>query len=368
MNLERTAAIARKEFIQIKRDPISMALAFLLPLILLFIFGYAISMDIKDIRLVIHDMDKTSQSRALVNGMTASGYFSTAGHVENGEELDRFVEFGIAKAGLVIPKDFAADLLSGRPAPVQLVVDGSDANTATITIGYASAALDTFSKSLNPSARAIVQPETRVWYNESLKSRNFIVPGLIAVIISVIAALLTSLTFAREWERGTMEQLISTPVKTVELVTGKLIPYFVIGFVDMIFSVAVAVFLFNVPLRGSVILLMLMACVFLFGLLNFGILISIVFKSQLPASQASLVTTFLPAFLLSGFIISIANMPLALQYITYIFPARYFVVILKSIFLKGSGLTKIAVDAALLAVFGIVVFTAANLRFKKRMD
>ncbi|MBI5814083.1 MAG: ABC transporter permease [Nitrospinae bacterium] len=367
MNIARTIAVARKEFIQIKRDPISMALAFLLPLILLFIFGYAISMDIDRITVAVADNDKSSQSRGFVNSMTASGYFTNIGYTDNESQLASLVDAGKAKVGVVFPNDFSRNLVSGVPAPLQVIVDGADANTATIAIGYMAAAAARFTSESAPGIRPVIEPRVRVWYNEDLKSRNFIVPGLIAVILSVIAALLTSLTIAREWERGTMEQLISTPVKTVELVTGKIIPYFAIGFVDMAFSVGVAVFLFKTPLRGSVVLLMALSCVFLFGLLSLGALISIIARSQLPASQFSLVATFLPAFLLSGFIISIANMPLVLQYITNVIPARYFVAILKGIFLKGSGLADVAYDAFLLLVFGIVVFTAANLKFVKRI-
>ncbi|MFO0753782.1 MAG: ABC transporter permease subunit, partial [Thermodesulfovibrionales bacterium] len=215
--------------------------------------------------------------------------------------------------------------------------------------------------------RPLIDPRARVWYNPELKSRNYIIPGLIAVIMAVIAALLTSLTVAREWERGTMEQLISTPVKTPELITGKLIPYFLIGIADMILSVFLAVFLFGVPLKGSALLLLALSSLFLFGGLSLGILISIVARSQLVASQIAMVATFLPVFLLSGFMYSISNMPAALQVITYAIPARYFVTILKGIFMKGSTIRLLLTETVLLAFFGLAVFALANRKFRKRI-
>ena len=213
-----------------------------------------------------------------------------------------------------------------------------------------------------------IDPRVRVWYNPELKSRNFIIPGLIAVIMAVITALLTSLTIAREWERGTMEQLISTPVRVPELILGKLIPYFFIGFIDVIFSVLLAVFLFEVPLRGSPLLLMVFSGIFLFGGLGLGILISVLAKSQLVASQISMVATFLPAFLLSGFMFAISNMPEPLQIMTRIVPARYFVTMLKGIFLKGNGLHLLAFEALFLMIYGLVIFALANLSFRKRIS
>jgi ABC-2 type transport system permease protein len=207
----------------------------------------------------------------------------------------------------------------------------------------------------------------RVWFNADLESRNYIVPGLIAVIMMVIAALLTSLTVAREWERGTMEQLISTPVKGSELVLGKLAPYFVIGLLDMCLAVLMGRFLFHVPLRGSLLLLFGMASLYLVGVLALGLLISILTRSQLLASQFAMVLTFLPAFLLSGFIFAIPNMPRAVQIITYVVPARYFVEILKGIYLKGVGLRVLAMPAALLALFAVAMVSLAVLKFKKKL-
>ena len=368
MRIARVLAVAKKEIIQIRRDPLSMALAFLLPLILLFIFGYAITMDIKNLKTVVCDLDKSEASRRFSSDLIASGYFTIVNPSVDYRDIERHLDSGVAKIAITIPRGFSEDIRLGKPAQIQALLDGSDANTATIAAGYLSAASDMFSAKLSPRRSApAVDPRIRVWYNEELKSRNFIIPGLIAVIMSVIAALLTSLTIAREWERGTMEQLIATPLKTPELLIGKLIPYFLIGFIDMLVAVSVTVFVFGVELKGSLALLLLVSAVFLFGVLSLGILVSIITKSQLPASQFALVITFLPAFLLSGFMISTINMPYALQMITRIVPARYFVTIIKGIFLKGAGLDLILFDLSLLAVFGAAVFAVANVKFKKKI-
>ncbi|MDA8084668.1 MAG: ABC transporter permease [Nitrospiraceae bacterium] len=367
----RIKAIAHKELIQIWRDPLSLAMAFMMPVMLLFIFGYAITLDVNDLKTVVYDRDRGSASRELIDGMSASGYFTVVGEVHDQREIDRYLDSGEALVAVSIQEDFSKKLHKGIPAPLQVIVDGSDSNTATIALGYINALSEGYASRVAGMRGArplpIVDPRIRVWYNPDLKSRNFIIPGLIAIIMAVIAALLTSLTVAREWERGTMEQLIATPVRVPELIIGKLLPYFGIGFVDVLLSVLLAVFLFGVPLKGSIFLLMFLSGIFLFGGLSLGILISIGAKSQLVASQISMVATFLPAFLLSGFMFAIANMPKALRVITYGVPARYFVAILKGIFLKGSTLRLLVMETALLSVFGLVVFAIANRKFRKRI-
>ncbi|MBI5632947.1 MAG: ABC transporter permease [Nitrospirae bacterium] len=368
MKLVRIKAIAKKEFIQIWRDPLSLAMAFLMPVMLLFIFGYAITLDVNNLKTVIHDLDRSSLSRELIAGISASGYFKIVDYVTDQKDLDRYLDSGKALAAIAIPADFSESMARGRDVQLQVIVDGSDSNTATIGLGYISAAVEKFSRKVSRGkGQQLIDPRIRVWYNPELKSRVFIIPGLIAVIMAVIAALLTSLTIAREWERGTMEQLIATPIKAHELILGKLLPYFTIGFIDIILSVLLALFLFNVPLKGNIFLLMILSGIFLFGGLSLGILISTVAKSQLVASQISMVVTFLPAFLLSGFMYAISNMPAALQFITHIIPARYFVTILKGIFLKGSTLNLLITETVLLAIFGLIVFGMANMKFKKRI-
>ncbi|KHE91769.1 MAG: hypothetical protein SCABRO_02470 [Candidatus Scalindua brodae] len=258
-----------------------------------------------------------------------------------------------------------------------MIVDGSDSNTATIAIGYVDMVAQTYSWDIavrdiqrigGRTLHLPVDMQTRVWFNADMESKNYIIPGLIAVIMMVIAALLTSLTIAREWERGTMEQLISTPVKPRELILGKLLPYFAIGMFDVFLAVLMGEYLFHVPLRGNVALLFGMAAIFLAGALSMGMVISILTKSQLLASQLAMVLTFLPSFLLSDFMYAISNMPKAIQLITYVIPARYFVIMLKGIYLKGVGLEILAVEAGLLTIFGVVMVVLANIKFKKKLE
>jgi ABC-2 type transport system permease protein len=368
MKFLRIKAIARKELIQIRRDPLSLAMAFLMPVLLLFIFGYAITLDINNITTIVYDLDRSALSRELISQLTASGYFSVVRYADDGKDIDNYLDAGKARVALSIPSDFSENIRTGESAQLQVIVDGSDSNTATIALGYLSALMEIYSQRISGvRTTPLIDPRVRVWYNTELKSRNYIIPGLIAVIMAVIAALLTSLTVAREWDRGTMEQLISTPVKTPELIIGKLVPYFLIGFIDMALSVLMAIALFGVPLRGNIFLLGVISGVFLFGGLSLGIVISIVTKSQLVASQISMVVTFLPAFLLSGFMFAISNMPKPLQMLTRIIPARYYVAVLKGIFLKGNPLRILVVNAVFLLIFGIIVFAVANRKFKKRI-
>ena len=368
MKFLRIKAIAQKELIHIRRDPLSLAMAFLMPVLLLFIFGYAITLDVNNITTIVYDLDKSSLSRELISELTASGYFRVVRYADDGKDIDKYLDAGKARVAVSIPRDFSENIRTGTAAQLQVIVDGSDSNTATIALGYLSALTEIYSQRMG-GGRIIplIDPRMRVWYNTELKSRNFIIPGLIAVIMAVIAALLTSLTVAREWERGTMEQLISTPVKTPELIIGKLVPYFLIGFTDMVLAVVMAAVLFGVPFRGNIFLLAVISSVFLFGGLSLGIVISITTKSQLVASQISMIVTFLPAFLLSGFMFAISNMPKPLQMLTRIIPARYYVAVLKGIFLKGNPLRILVVNAVFLLIFGIIVFAAANRKFKKRI-
>ncbi len=376
MRLMRIWAMARKEFIHIFRDPRSLGMGIAIPMIMLILFGYALTLDVDKVPLVIWDQNRSQTSREFVSHFLGSRYFSLQGHVDNYRELERAIDSRRALLSLVIPPDFAGRISSGRKATVQLIADGSDSNTATIAIGYAEGIVAAFSQDIflrefrrqgGGSFSRPVDLRPRVWFNADLESRNYIIPGLIAVIMMVIAALLTSLTVAREWEQGTMEQLISTPVKAPELIIGKLIPYFSIGMFDVLLAVLMGEFLFQVPLRGNAALIFGQAAIFLVGTLSLGMLISIVTRNQLLASQLALVLTFLPAFLLSGFAYPIRSMPLALQYITYLIPAKYFVTLLKGIYLKGVGPKVLFVEGIFLAIFGLVMFALANKKFKKKL-
>ena len=376
MRPRRIWAVARKEGIHIIRDWRSLVMGIAIPILLLILFGYALTLDVDEVPLVVWDQSGTQTSRNFMSRFEGSPYFALRRIVQTYAEVERAIDAGEALVALVIPVDFAMDVGSGRPARAQAIVDGSDSNTATIVLGYLETVARTYNQDLaieqaaRSSGRTVTVPldlRPRVWFNADMESKNYIIPGLIAVIMMVIAAMLTSLTVAREWETGTMEQIISTPLKGPELILGKLLPYFGIGMLDVLIAVLMGEFVFEVPLRGNVALLFSMAAIFLAGALSLGMLISIVTKSQLLASQLAMVVTFLPAFLLSGFMYDISNMPNAIQAITHVVPARYFVSLLKGIYLKGIGLELLMLEAALLAGFGLVVLLAANLLFKKKM-
>jgi len=370
MSIIRLLAMSRKEFIQLRRDARSLYLAFILPLVLLLLFGYAISFDIHDIEMAVLDESRTQLSRELVEVFESSGYFSVVEYLARYEEADRVLGRGDARLVLVIPPTFATDLSAGRQATVQALLDGSDANTATIAQNYADAIVMGYSQDLMLEGRDVTLPiaaEPRAWYNETLESRNMIVPGLVAVIMSILAAMLTALTIAREWERGTMEQLAATPVHRLEVVVGKLIPYIGIGLFDVVITTVVGLTVFGVPFRGSVLLLGVLTLLFLVGALGLGIFISAALKSQVLATQVALMATFLPALLLSGFMFSIASMPKVLQAASYAVPARYYMTVTKGIFLKGVGASVLWVDAVAMVVFAIVGLSLAIRAFKKEI-
>jgi ABC-2 type transport system permease protein len=375
MNLTRVKALTKKEFIQVARDYRSLTLAIATPVLLLILFGFALSLDVDNVPLAIWDRDKTQISADFIRKFQGSRYFRVVGYFDNYEQLEEMINKNRALMAMVIDTNFSELIQSSQPAPVQLLVDGSDSNTATIALGYASAVvsdynakfiLRTFSQFGMPEP-SMIDVRPRVWFNQDLRSRNYIIPGLIAVIIMIIAALLTSLTVARERERGTMEQLISTPVKAGEIILGKFIPYFIIGFIDQLIAVATAQFVYHVSFRGNLALLFLCSALFLTGALALGMLISITAKNQLMASQLAMLVTFLPGFLLSGFAWAISNMPPAIQVITHIVPARYFITILRGIYLKGVGVKVLWLDIFLLVVFTIIMVAIADKNFKKKV-
>lgn len=376
MKTQRVVAVARKEFLHVVRDPRSLGMAIAIPVLLLVLFGFGLSLDVDNVPLVVWDQSQTEASRELISRFAGSRYFSLKGYVRDYRDLERSIDSGRALVALVVPLEFARQIGAGRTAHIQLIVDGSDANTATLAAGYADAVALGYSQdvALNETrrlgglaARPPVDLRARVWFNADMESRNYIIPGLIAVIMMVIAALLTSLTFAREWERGTMEQLISTPLTERELITGKLVPYFVVGLLDVLLAVLMGRFLFHVPLRGDVALVFVVCALFLVGTLTLGMVISIVAKNQFLASQVAMLSTLLPGFLLSGFTFTIRNMPLPIQATTYLVPARYLVSALKAVYLKGTGAWGLAHDLAFLALFSIAMLVLANALFKKKL-
>ncbi len=376
MSPRRTLAVARKEGLHILRDPRSLAMALAVPLVMLLMFGYALSLDVDRVPTLVYDLDQSPESRALAELFRGSRYFQVLGAAPGYAAIQRAIDQDRALVAVVIPRDYSARLRQNRAAEVQVLLDGSDSNTASIALAYAEAVLQGHSATLR--ARALdrlggaelklpVEPRLRVWYNSELKSRNYIVPGLIAVILQIIAALLTSLTIAREWESGTMEQLLSTPLRAAELVLGKMLAFFTVGLADTIIAILTGVFIFRVPLRGDPLLLLATSCIFMFGALGWGILVSAVARAQLLAYQVGLLTSFLPALLLSGFIFAIENMPHVIQAVTYIVPSRYFVTTLKGIFLKGVGLEVLGVELLFLAAFAALVFVIATRKVGRRL-
>jgi ABC-2 type transport system permease protein len=369
--------VARKEFIHVLRDPRALGISLVLPVFLLFLFGYALTLDVDDVPLVVWDRSGTPASRELVSRFEGSRYFTIRGVAESYADLEATFGKGEALAALVIPSDFARCLSSKEGAVVQVILDGSDANTATLVEAYAESVVGGFGRTLRLEvARRVLglspapplDLRARVWFNTAMESRYAIVPGLIAVILQIIAALLTSLTVAREWETGTMEQLLSTPVRGSELVLGKLAPYFAIGMVDLLVSAAAGRVIFGVPFRGSLVPLLGMSALFLLGSLSLGILISILAKNQLLASQVAFVATYLPALLLSGFMFDIANMPAPLRAVTYAVPARYFIRLLRSLFLKGVGVEVLWREGIFLFAFALLAAAAALAAFRKRLE
>jgi len=376
MNIRRLGAMFRKEVHHIVRDPRSLGMALAMPLLLLLLFGYALSLDVDRIPTLIYDLDRTAMSRQLISQFEGSRYFDIRGFVDDNKAIEDGIDKSKILMGIVIPVDFSEKLGAGRQAGVQILLDGSDSNTASIAKGYAESVLRTYSFNVRADAQnrrggmnlvPPIDPRIRVWYNSSLESRNYIVPGLIAVILMIIAALLTSMTIAREWEMGTMEQLMSTPLRPAEIVLGKMLAYFTVGIADAVICVVVGVSVFHVPLRGSLLLLGMTTCIFLSGALFWGILISVIAKSQLLAFQMGILSSFLPAMMLSGFIYAIDTMPVPIRAITYIVPARYFVTILNGIYLKGVGLSILWVEVLFLVVYAVVIFVIATRKLRAKL-
>ena len=377
MSFRRMDVMARKEVVQILRDPRSLAIVILMPAILVLLFGYGVSLDLKGMPVFVYDQEGSQQSRDLVERFKASKYFHVAGHVDNYTALKRAIDDGHAQMGLVIPWNFSQRLQGGGAQQVQAIVDATDDNSANILIGYAQGVVQGYSSEVQidwlrtrgiAAQTAGLNVETRTWYNEELDSSAFIIPGVLALVMSVIGAFLTSLTIAREWERGTMEQLISTPVSAAEIMLGKLAPYFTLGLLDTAISACVAIYWFRVPFRGSFVTLFVSSAMFLIVVLSLGFFISVLAKSQFAASQIALIVTFLPAFLLSGFLFSIEQMPTVLQWITHLIPARYYVSVLKKIFLKGTATSLLYADLVPLAVFTVLLALLATRSFHKRLD
>ncbi|HUK20337.1 MAG TPA: ABC transporter permease [Gemmatimonadales bacterium] len=368
LELDRLLAVARKEWRQLRRDVRSLLLAFGVPLQLLLLFGYAISWDVRDIPTAVLDQDGTAASRSLIDAFRSAGYFHVVRWLSTPADAGAVLARGRASVVLVIPERFQASLQAGRPPGLQLLLDGSDANTATVSLGYANAIVTSWSP--EPRIRVAVtgvDPQARVWYNEDLESRKVLVPGLVATIMMMIGSLLTAMTIAREWERGSMEQLAATPIRPREIVLGKLLPYIGIGMADVAFTIALGAILFRVPFRGNPAVLFAAALLFLVGMCGVGITISAIAKSQRLAVQLSMLLTYLPGMILSGAMFDISTMPRVLQAVSWAVPARYFVVILRGVLLKGVSLADLWVPLLAQVVFAVLALTLALHAFRKEL-
>ena len=365
-----------KEFIEVFRDPRMRALIFVVPVLQLFIFGYAANTDVRNISTAVYDLDNTVSSRELVSRFVKSGYFNVVQYISSDAGERQLLDEGKVQVVLHMDYGFEGDLVAGRPAPFQMIVDGTDSNTAGIVLGYSNTIVHRFSQDIL-SQRILrlhgdvhmpgqVVLKTRTWFNENLESRTYFVPGVIALMITLLTLLLTSLAIVREKEIGTMEQIMVTPIRPVEFVLGKTVPFALISFVDLALVAFVGVFWFEIPVRGNFGLLVFAMSIYLMSTLGIGLLISTVSQTQQQAMMSTFFF-FMPAVLLSGFMFPIANMPVVVQWLTYLNPMRYVMVILRGIFLKGVGLNILWPQITALAVMGTVTLVLASRRFKKTL-
>jgi len=370
--MRRALAVGRKEFRQIVRDRRTLTILLFIPLFFLLLFGYALNFDIRHIRLAVDDRDQSAQSRELVSAFVNSGYFDLVARIEGPADLDRMMNWNQARAALVIPAGLARELRAGRTVTVQVVVNGDNVNTASTVMAYAASIVQSVSASLQlqqmvpgraPGPPIVAVP--RIWYNPELKSALFLVPGLIAFIGMITSAISTTMSIVKEKERGTWEQVRMAPINTVSYVLGKTTPYLLISLLSVAMVIVVAMVLFGLPVRGSWLLLLGAVLLFLAGALGTGLLISTLADSQLIAFQVVALIAFLPTMLLSGFVFPIASMPTAIQIITGIVPARYFLVALRGVMLKGTGLHEFWPQLVALAVYAVVVLGLASVRLAR---
>jgi ABC-2 type transport system permease protein len=376
MNLRRIKAIAKKEIIQVLRDPRSLMVVLLMPLMQMALLGYGVNLDIKHVPICVFDREGSQQSQALMKAFQASLYFQIVETERDYDGVKRAIDAGRCKMAVVVPHDFTQNLATTNSASVQAILDATDDNTANIALGYAQAVVASYSDNVQlVRTQSLGQPppvppavaQYRVWYNEDLVSRDFIMPGVVALVLALVGAQLTSLTISREWERGTMEVLVSTPVTRMELMTGKILPYFFIGLLDAALCLVIAVLWFETPFRGAVSTLFVTTSLFLVVVLGLGYFISASIRSQIGASQIALVVTLLPTTLLSGFAFPIDQMPPVIQGLTFLVPARYYFSILKSVFLKGSGLSDLVAPIAFLALYAAIIGLLAARAFRKTL-
>ena len=369
--MKKAMAVASKELRQILRDRRTLLILLFIPAFFLLLFGYALNFDIRNVRLAVQDQDRSTKSRELVSSFVNSGYFSLAGYVDSPREIDRMVDEGQVRAMLAIPAGFERDLSMRKPVTVQVIIDGDNANTASTVMGYSRMLIGEYSSAqmqvvqMGPQGLPSIGIEPRIWYNPQLRSTLFLVPGLIAYISMITAVVSTALSVVREKERGTMEQVRMAPLSPLPYILGKTLPYLVISFVSALTVILSAMLLFDLPMRGSWALLCLSIGLFLVGAQAQGLLISTIAQTQQVAFQIALLSSLLPTMILSGFIFPISSMPLVVQWITHLVPARYFLVALRAIVLKGADLTAFWQQLVALAIFATAATALASLRLRR---
>lgn len=375
---DRIKAIMRKEFIHVVRDPRTLYVILAMPVIQLILYGYALSFDVKNIPLAVRDLDRSSQSRALVSSFRSSGYFDVEKYIEKRSEVHELLDKGRIKAVLVIPPDFSDKLVKGEKTSVLVLCDGSDPTYGRVSAGFSALITQMFSnrvtvETLDRFGIKLTEgfppydSRQRVWYNPEMSSANFIVPGILSLILVMVPCVITSVAIVREKEKGTIENLIVSPIRPVELMLGKIVPYLLIAAFDAIMITLIAVYWFQVAFRGSILLLILASILFMFGTVGLGLFVSTLANTQDVAQLMAVWISLLPSFLLSGFVFPIESMIKALQYLSYIIPNRYFLVILRSIFLKGVGFNIIWPEMLAMLIFGLSVFLLSSRRFVKKM-
>jgi ABC-2 type transport system permease protein len=372
MGLSRVLHVIRKEFLELRQDPRLFGIVIMAPIVQLTMLGYAATTDVRNVPLVVIDQDGSSESRDLVSRFEASQSFVVIDRLSSVREIDAYLDSGRAWMALTVPAEYGKRVRAGTPTTVQVVADGTDANSTNVALGYASALIAEYARELTAAAGLtqgppLVSAEVRVWFNPQLESRDFMIPGILALLLLVVTTNLSSMAIVRERELGTLEQLNVTPIARWELIVGKMLPYALIGFIDVLLVVLVAVFWFEVPLRGSLTLLLTMCAVYLLTTLGLGLFVSTISSTQQQAMMTSSFFFLIPMVFLSGFVFPIENMPTVVQPVTYLIPLRYFLIILRGIFLKGVGLETFWPDALALLGWGVGILTLATVRSSKRL-
>lgn len=368
----------KKEFLQFRRDPKMFAIILLAPVVQLILLGYAANFDVKTVHTAVLDFNKTEMSRKYIQSIESTGYFTIDYYVDNYEQMTELIDRGKIILGITIEKDFDRNIYRSEPAKVQAILDASDGNSSSIAAGYLAGASGLFSKNINAefmekkgkkiSLYNPVSAETRVWFNPELKTRNYMIPGIVGLLLMVVTLILTSLAVVKEKEIGTLEQLIVTPIKPYQMIIGKLVPFAILGFTAVIIVLGAMNVVFSIPVKGSVLFLLAATFIYILSSLGLGLLVSTVSKTQQQAMMLAIFVVMMPMVFLSGFTFPIENMPVIIQYITYIIPLRYFMVIIRGIILKGVGIAELWPELLVLFLMGIFILSFSILRFKKKLD